>query len=547
MSVPGMTQPSSITADDRGGAWWKVRPGKWRSAWLGVLCAASYLLYAGGVLALHQDALPGWSLEASGPIPSAVSHLAYGAPLGAVDQGVMDKFIYRHGAIPPILAQAASRAVPPGTVHSYTRDGIGAGSNLFTTFAMELFGIQLTSLVKFYLLMVGISVFAFVLRYRDRRLLVVPLYCLVVTTMLLTPVVTSAVAVDQAPIGGQRYFVLAALLPALHMFFEIIDVRAVANVWRMLMGWTLLFVQALLLFGALLVRSSTGYLLGVFLIALLWKLYVARRQPKELRNLLYKSASVASALAFWVALVILTLPAYVSTGRVFGNVWHRAFIGFSFHPDWPFGNLQSVYDCTKYLPKGLSSDNWDQRGHCVWVVSPFVGNNTAKMPNVYGAEYEKALRNAYFYVLFHYPKQVFELYYRIKSALITDVLKAAIGYLLQIPRSPVAMTLFAVLVAQVLVFAAFVISILIINPPVLDIRMSVLPIFFLFSLAPQYVAAASLPTSIDVICLMYCCLVLGALAIVQSAVYLWGGMRKRQLSLKSVPAVALGATRLDNR
>lgn len=527
-----MTQPSSNTANNRGGAWWKVRPGKWRSAWLGALCAASFLLYVGGAFALHQDALPGWSLEAAGPIPSAVSHLAYDTPLGAVDQDVMDKFIYRRGTIAPILAQAASRAIPPGTVHSYTRDGIGVGSDLFTTFAMELFGIQLASLVEFYLLVVGISVFAFVLRYRDRRLLVVPLYSLVVTTMLLTPVGTSALAIDQAPVGGQRYFVLAAFLPALHIFFEIIDARVVANAWRRLMEWALLFVQALLLFGALLVRSSTGYLLGVILIVLLWNFYVARRQPKELRNLLYKSASVGSALAFWVALVILTVPAYVSAGRVFGNVWHRAFIGFSLHPDWPFGNLQSVYDCTKYLPKGLSSDNWDQRGHCVWVVSPSVANNVAKMPNVYGADYEKALRNAYFYVLFHYPKQVFELYYRIKSALIADVLKASMGYLFQIPRSPVTMTLFAILLAQVSVFAAFVISILIINTPIIDIRMAILPIFFLSSLAPQYVAAASLPTSIDVICLMYCCLILGALAVVQSALYLWRGMRKRHLSLK---------------
>jgi hypothetical protein len=546
MSMTETPQSSSDMPDPCRSARWKARPDGWRSIWLRVLCAASFLLYAYGALALHQDRRPGWALEAAGPIPAAVSYLAFGAPLGAVDNNVMEKFIYRDGTpIADLLAQAARHSIAPGAVHATTLDGIGAGSNLFTTLAMAMFGFRLSSLVILYLVTVGISVFAFVLRYHDRRLLVVPLYCLVVTAMLLTPVGTSAAAIDQAPIGGQRYFVLAALIPALHMFFEIIDDHAVARAWRRHGERILLFVQALLLFGALLVRSSTGYLLGVLLIVWLWKLYRSWSQNNDLRNLLYKSFSVGNALALWMVFVVLALPAYVNTGRVFGNVWHRAFISFSLHPDWPFGNLQTVYDCTKYLPKGLSSSNWDQRGHCVWLSSPSFVNKPPNPEGIYGGGYEKILRNAYFYVLAHYPRQVFELYYRIKSIMIADTLKAAVAYLFQTPYSPVPTTLFVVLIAQLFVFAAFLISVSIIDPPIIDIRTWILPVFFLSSLAPQYVAAASLPTSVDVICLMYCCLIFGVLAVMQSAVCLWRVMRKGPLSPTGACSVVLESTKLD--
>jgi hypothetical protein len=508
---------------------------------------ASFLLYAYGALALHQDLRPGWALEAAGPLPAAVSHLVYRTPLGALDHNVWEKFVYRRGTVQEVLAQAANRAIPPGAVDKVTGDGIGAGSDVFTTFALEVFGINLSSLVKFYLVVVGLSVLAFVLRFHDKRLLVVPIYCLAVTAMLLTPICTAPEAVDQAPIGGQRYFVLAAILPALHIFFEILDSHAVAGPWRRHGERVILFVQACLLFGALLVRSSTGYLVGPLLIVLLWKLYRNWRQPNELRDLLFKSLSLGNALAIFVAFVLLALSAYVNTGRVFGNVWHRAFVSFSLHPDWPFGNLQSVYDCRKYIPGGLSADNWDQRGHCVWVSSPYFAKNPAAANGTYGAEYEKVLRSAYFYVLFHYPKQVFELYYRIKSARIADMLQTAVRYLFELPRSPVAMTLVAALLAQIFLLAAFAISGSIIDPPLIDVRMSILPVFFLFSLAPQYAALASPSTSIDMICLLYCCLSLGVLTAAQLAVLLYRVMLARRPWSKSAWAVSAGSVKSDQR
>jgi hypothetical protein len=52
-----------------------------------LMAVVSFLLYALGVLTLHQDSQPGWGLEGKGPIPAAISHLIYGTPLGAVATG----------------------------------------------------------------------------------------------------------------------------------------------------------------------------------------------------------------------------------------------------------------------------------------------------------------------------------------------------------------------------------------------------------------------------------------------------------------------------
>ena len=40
---------------------------------LALMVVASFFLYAFGVLTLRQDRVPGWIVEAEGPIPSAVS------------------------------------------------------------------------------------------------------------------------------------------------------------------------------------------------------------------------------------------------------------------------------------------------------------------------------------------------------------------------------------------------------------------------------------------------------------------------------------------
>jgi hypothetical protein len=484
---------------------------------LALLAVASFLLYAAGVLMLRQDRAPGWALEAEAAFPAAVSYLIYGTKLAAVDNNVWERFMHPNGmSVQEVLALTASKSIPPGPVDPTTTDGTGAGTDLFAIVAMAMFGMNILSLVLLYLLMTGIAAVAFALRYRDRRMIVIPLYFLAVTVMLLTPLGSSSAAVDQVPIGGQRYFVLAAFLPALHIFFEIVDSSPAAEA-RRTAHLLLLFVQTLLLFGALLVRSSTGYLVMVLLAAWAWRLYRERGQPAQLRVLLCKAGVSACACALSIAFVVTALPAYVHSGRLFGNFWHRAFSTLSVHPDWPFGNLAKVYDCTKYLPQGLSRKIPDANGQCVWLAYP----PNAKRPpgdvnrDLYGGEYEKVVRQAYFYVLAHYPRQVFETYAFLKSGMIGHIITAAWDDLFELPRAPVPKGLFAAAAAQVLVFVAFVICVLLKYRSVIDWQMAIFPICFLFSLAPLYVAMASFATTLDTVFLMYSCLILAVLLGVQ--------------------------------
>jgi hypothetical protein len=483
-----------------------------------LMAVASFLLYALGVLALHQDRVPGWALEANGAVPVAVSYLVYGTPLGALDNNVMQSFLQPDGkSVQDVLATAATGTIPHGAVDMYSIDGTGAGTDLFATAAMRLFGISISSLVRFYLVLIGISVVAFVLRFQDKRLLVVALYFFALTVMLLTPLCISAEAVDQMPIGGQRYFVMAPFLPVLHIFFEFIERADTAGSKRRIANYLLLLVQGLLLFGALLVRSSTGYLLGALLCVLIWRLYKERKRRIEMMSLLRKASVVAAVFAFCTAIAVAALPAYSKTGRLFGNVWHRAFATLAVDPDLPYGDLRTVYDCTKYIPEGLASQNVDRSGHCIWwVYPPNAKRSEGEVINgTYGREYEIAVRNAYFYVLVHYPKQVFNLYFHVKSQMIGRILVDAWNYLFAVGRAQVGGSLFAILAAQLLLFVSFVISVAAAGLTVVDRRMIIFPVFFTLSLAPLYVAAASAWTTADTVFLMYACLVLTVLLAMQ--------------------------------
>jgi len=511
------------------------------------MAIASFLLYALGVLALHQDRAPGWNIEAQGPIPSAVSHLVYGTRLGAMDENVMRAFLQPNGTIiqdvQGALAKSAEGSIPRGPVYPYTFDGNGAGSNLFATIAMWMFGISISSLVLFYLSMIGVSTLAFVWRYQGKRLFVVPLYFLVATVMLLTPLCTSGLGIDQNPIGGNRFFVLATFLPAIHIYFEIID-RSDASGTHRISNSLALFVQGILLFGALLVRSSTGYVLGVLLGVLIWRIWRDRTKRAKLIELVLKTAIVGAAFAFWIVFVAAALPAYVKSGRVLGNFWHRAFISFSLDPAWPFGDLRKVYDCTRYLPEGLNRTAADRNGQCVWWTYPPNASRSMGEVNLglYGGEYERALRNAYFYVLVHYPRQAFETYFYIKSHMLKDVLTAAWAFLFELPQAPVAEGLFVIVVAQLILFLAFAVSIAVTDLNTMDGRLIIFPILFFFSLAPLYVAWASSTTTNDTIFLMYSCLFLIVLFLVQSLnkIVACGALRQPTVFLKSACTRWLG-------
>jgi hypothetical protein len=235
--------------------------------------------------------------------------------------------------------------------------------------------------------------------------------------------------------------------------------------------------------------------------------------------ILRNAAIVAAAFAFCAVIVAAALPVYLQTGRLFGNFWHRAFANLSVDPDWPYGDLRTVYDCTKYIPEGLTNQNDDRNGHCIWWIYPPNASRPASeiMSGTYGREYETAVRNAYFYVLFHYPKQMLRSYVYIKSQLIGRVLWHGWNYLFAIGRARIAGSLFAIAAAQVLLFVSFIVSVAAAGQTLVDRRLIIFPAVFIFSLAPLYVASAHFWTTVDTVFLMYACLVLAILLAMQLA------------------------------
>jgi hypothetical protein len=509
----------------------QVTPSPDQRALYVLIAVASFLLYAVGVLALHQDKMAGWALEAEGSLPVAVSHLVYGRPLGAVDQNIFqplersimrtpqqedEKFSHPDGStVQHALAMVARGTIPPGQLTmDGTHDGVGVGSNLFGTLAMWLFGIRLSSIILFYLGFVGVSVCAFVLRFRDQRLLILSVYFLAVTIMLLTPLCTSAEGVAQTPIGGNRYFVLAALLPAMHIVFEITEGRDPNASQRKVADMLALFVQAILLFAALLVRSAASYVLGALLIVFIYRLYKVRRERESVISLGGAGVIVAAAFGFWAIFVVAASPSYVNTGRALGNFWHRAVRSFDMHPEWPFDNLSQVYDCRNYAAGGLGAVRGDGTPQCIWFAYP--PNRYRPVPDLgsglFSSKYDKVLRQAYFYILTHYPRQAFQLYTEIKSQRIGDTLGHSWHYLTELNDAPVAMPLFIIVTGQVILFIAAAIFT---GRQLPDRNMFIIPVFFLLSITPRYIAWSSMTTDIEMICLFYGTLAVGALFLIK--------------------------------
>ncbi len=500
----------------------------------GAMALASFALYAAGVLVLHQDRTSQCDNE-RGSMAAAVSYLAYRAPFGAVALNVEGYFLQRpvDSAGRPLqttrvfangpeeaLAATTGGSMPSGGFRLFIRDGVGAGLPLFYTIAMGVFGIHISSLVAFYLMIVGISVLAFAWRYRDERQFVVVLYFLSASVMLLTPLCWSEFNVNTAPIGGYRLFTLAAVLPALHMYFEIVEPSGYAERKLEISNLLALFIQGVVFFAAFLGRSSAGYLLITLVLVSILRLASGGIKGSLRSPLSYKFASWGLALGIWATIVVVAMPQYVKEGRVFGVLWHRALVGLSLHPQWPFGDLSKVYDCTKYIPEGLSHETSDRNGHCVWYAYP--PNATRDLgpvaEEVYGGAYETAMRRAYFYVLFHYPRQFFEVHAYTKSALIWDVLTSAWHSLFQLGDAPVAKPLFAIVAAQMALFISFIIAAAAAGLKAVDGKMLFFPLAFLVSLLPLYVAWAAPWTSGDAILLFYCCL-----ALVPSLFLQWAG------------------------
>jgi hypothetical protein len=494
--------------------------GSLRQIVFAAMALASFALYAAGVLASHQDRTSGWDNERSA-MAAAVSYLKYGTHFGAVAINVEHCFtqpppansggtlIFANSA-EEALAATADGSTPPGNVRAFIIDGNGAGLPLLVTIGMAMFGPHTSSLVLFYLTLIGVSTLAFMLRYQDERQIFLLLFFLIASVMLLTPLSTVQFMADTAPIGGYRLLTLAAILPALHLYCEIVEPPDIDWPKPGIPHLLFLFIQGAVFFAILVERSSAGYLVIVLAMALCWRVYRDKIKINLRSPLAYKTASWALGLLLWMVIISVAMPQYVKSGRASSGFWRHTFVSLSFHPQWPFGNLSEVYKCKKYVPSGLTTGGADANAHCVWVAYMLDEKRDIGhvQEEIFGDEYEKATRKAYFYVLTHYPKQVFEVYAFTKSAMIGSVLADAWVSLFHLGGAPVAESLFAIVAAQGALFIAFIVAVMTSGRKAIDRRMLFFPLALAASLLPLYVAWAVLWTSGDTIFLLYCCLAL---------------------------------------
>jgi hypothetical protein len=486
-----------------------------------ILAIASFLLYAIAATVAIRQKPSIWAAEYNTVLPAAISNVVYGLQLGLMDSNVVAEFedTFRvEGLNPGSLEKAVNKAAQGDIPHGVPlppSEGIGMGQTLFSATAMRLFGPHLSSLGYGFLLLMGVSVLAFVGRFKGALLAFVPLQFAALTCMLLTPLITNQDVLDEAPIGGNRFFGIAAILPALHIFFEFADGAKPERGARK--NWIFLGVQLFIFVLVLLVRSSNAYMLAPLVCV---GLFSTLRDDRAERLRIYLKCGLAYLLGVvFLSIMIASAPYYLSTGRIGGIIWHRAFISFSIHPEWPFGNLRDVYQCEKYIPEGLQrTGNADRNGHCVWMAYP--PNQTRPIHEVqektYGPEYEGVLRRAVFSVIFSYPRQALELYLYYKPIIVATTLRAALDWKLYSVPPPILF--FAVL--QVAVFVWFYVVSATTTPFKASTMFGVIALFFLFSLAPQLVAWASLWTSPDLIFYMYAAFLIVAALIVQTSTLL---------------------------
>ena len=387
------------------------------------LAVLSFAAYLWAALLLHQQNQGGgaYNIERSG-LAAAVSNALYGAPFGAVFEEILGSFLTVGTPIDILIERLAADATP-GRLAPVVQDGTGLGYVVFATLAMHIFGPRLSAIIWLYFIFVAISALAFLWRYRDERLVALPLYFSSLTIMLFTPLTSNPINLEQFPVGGIRYFSLLGILPALHIFLDIVDTRdrSIPDRWPDIV---LLGIQVIILVLATIVRGSTGIDMVALALTCVIAAWIHRRDIVILRRILFKGACVALLTAVVVGALISSFPDYVREGRIGSVFWHRVFVSLSLHPEWPFGNMQERYDCKKYIAKGLR-EGGDRSAHCIWLHHGTEQNipENKLAQGVYGDLYERVLKQTFFEVLHTYPRQVLETFFWYKPRMIVASIK----------------------------------------------------------------------------------------------------------------------------
>jgi hypothetical protein len=474
------------------------------------LVALAFFIYGLAVLSLHQDRTSRWFVEANFSLPAAISYTAYGTPLGMSDAKIYKAFqnVSRHPSdnlisVQEALARASGGDLPVGELLQVSTDGNGAGYPIFASLALEAFGPRLSSLTYAFLLLMALSTLLFAMRFHDERLFTVPLLFFALTLMLLSPFGFAPKVINEAPIGGLRYFSVAAILPAFHILFEVNDRRRL-DVVSMARHYAFLGLQACVFALVMLTRGSVGYLLVPVIVAASFGTWMNWQRPNALRQIICKTGFTMLAGMAFIAVIATLVPDYGRTGRLFGNVWHRVFVAFGLHPSWPFGDLSTVYDCRHMVPEGLKPDLVDRNGHCIFY-SSFPPAVSAKLSDeeinagLLGGDYERELRSASLRVLLSFPREVIELYIYHKTAMILWTLRNSLRFDFSAHNS----TTLGLVTLQCVVFIAFVAWGAFRGSAEVSSRIAILIPLFVLSLLPLYVAFSYLHTSADTVFFMY--------------------------------------------
>jgi hypothetical protein len=485
-----------------------------RSILRGIFPATAFLAYVVSIIWLHDAPKSAWQLEQQAAIPVAVSYVYYHAPFGSIDTGVWDAVLRNLRAGPSIdsfLGDIVQGDIHPGGIMATTIDGTALGYPLFATASLLLFGFRTISLVFGFAILLGTSVLVFLLRFRDGRALAIPIVFLALTVMLFTSHATVQYWVDQAPIGGYRFFVIAGIVPTLHIILELFD--SANSTTRQWTNSLLLVLQVILLVGVASARMTAAYFLCAVAFTAFVLIWRCRHDVSRRRLVIAKTAILLTAAsAFYMGERLAVPDAYKGLGLASEPFWHRAFIGLGAHPDWPFGNLAATLDCSPDVPNGLVPGITDSDGHCAYNAA--VKQGAAPGP-VYGRQYEKLLRSAFFDIVYEYPWKVLETYLVYKPLLILKTLSAATTLDISRQSAPIMIAL-AIQFVLLIVMIAF-------TPPEVGRLRELLGAFGLVgvsSLMPQLVAWSTVATSTDLICYMYSALAL-LLVVVGRYMLLW--------------------------
>lgn len=365
-------------------------------------------------------------------IASAVSTLYYGGNFGGVYLKLLERMLYHPENIQFVLSDIQiNKKVMSGEFIGTAPDGAGISYCAFVFISMYLFGLNLLSLSWGYFLLLLAGVLVFLIRFKGRYGFIINTFFLCLLVFYFTETFHGSV-INEYYFGGNRSFALIAVIPALHLYFDINERPLLYN--RNIRCDLLSYVQVSLIALAVLIRSSAMYLVVTLLLVTGFRLFLIGKDY-SLRLILVQSNLVRCMCLFSIISIIpgfLAPDPYLHEERVYPHAWHRLFISLGANPGWPFSGIENktglcLSDGSKLFQnesmsfkKGIT----DANGFCIF--SKYVYSNNLPESTlafkIYGGDYNKLMRDAFFRVTYFFPFEVTKTFFYYKPLLIYNTL-----------------------------------------------------------------------------------------------------------------------------